>query len=218
MNLEIGDRFGMLVVSELPAKFPDGRWKVPCTCDCGKFSTPRRETLKVGSELSCGCIRYKRAAEKVRTHGQTGTPTYHTWESMNSRCYTPSNGSYVNYGGRGIEVCSRWRGSEGFLNFRDDMGDRPEGLTLDRIDVSKGYSPDNCRWADGSTQCYNTRQPKNNTSGRVGVVWDKGRGRYTASITKDYKLIHLGRFKNFEDAVKARESAEIKYFGVSRHD
>lgn len=99
------------------------------------------------------------------THGHRHprTPTYNSWRKMLERCYNPNDGRYArgdrykDYGGRGITVCDRWRGESGFINFLADMGLRPEGCTLDRIDVDGPYAPQNCRWATPSEQRTNQR-------------------------------------------------------------
>ncbi len=101
------------------------------------------------------CLNRKPFVEK---HGMARTPIYKTWCSMIERCYTDTHQAFQHYGGRGIEVCERWR--HGFDNFYADMGDRPEGLSLDRIDNNKGYTPDNCRWATSEEQMANTRMAR----------------------------------------------------------
>lgn len=86
------------------------------------------------------------------THGKTGTPTHCSWLAMRARCLSPSAGNYGRYGAKKITICGRW---EKFVNFLADMGERPDGATLDRIDGSKGYKPENCRWATPKEQATN---------------------------------------------------------------
>lgn len=95
-----------------------------------------------------------------RTHGMTKTPTYDSWRGMKDRCGNPNHRDYPRYGGRGITVDERWSGRHGFAAFYADMGERPEGHTLDRIDNDGPYAPGNCRWADASTQRLNHPQPR----------------------------------------------------------
>jgi hypothetical protein len=102
----------------------------------------------------------------MTTHGRNRTKTYQTWGGMIQRCTNPKAPYYECYGGRGITVCDRWRNS--FEDFLADMGEKPKGLTIDRIDVNKGYSPENCRWADLETQARNTSRSRTFT--RNGVT------------------------------------------------
>lgn len=99
----------------------------------------------------------------MRTHGHAGrgacgrSPTYNSWRGMNERCYYPAHPFYGQYGGRGIRVCERWRGRGGFENFLADVGVRPVGLTLDRVEVDGDYEPGNVRWATKFEQRWNRR-------------------------------------------------------------
>ena len=121
-----------------------------CKCSCGTVKTVRGSSLRSGIVKSCGCLsRFK------PTHGMTGTPTYGSWKAMRARCLLPNNNRYKYYGGRGIVVCERWLNS--FENFLSDMGERPTGMTIDRIDTDGNYEPSNCKWSTYSEQNLNRR-------------------------------------------------------------
>jgi len=146
-------------------------------------------------------------------HGLTESRTYRSWEAMITRCQSKTAKEYPIYGGRGIEVCARWHDS--FLAFLEDMGERPEGLTLDRIDNNGNYEPSNCRWADKCIQQQNQRPSKRNKTGQRGVSWATRLKKYTASIQARGQIVFLGNFTSLDDAIKARKEAEIKYWSVS---
>jgi hypothetical protein len=119
----------------------------------------RLNNVMNGTTRSCGCLRRKTAHTTFFKHGGKGTTEYASWQLMKDRCYNRNNTTYEYYGGRGIEVCDRWRDS--FVSFLSDMGKKPEkSFSLDREDGDDNYSPDNCRWASKTAQVRNRRNTK----------------------------------------------------------
>lgn len=153
-----------------------------------------------------------------RNHGLSKTRTYKSWSSMIDRCYNNTVCNVAYYRDRGIVVCDRWNSKAGgnFLNFLEDMGFRPEKMTLDRIDVNGHYNPENCRWADHTTQCYNTRVYKSNSTGRVGVYWHTKNSKWWSEINHQGTVLRLYYGSSYEEACEARRLAEIEYYGVSK--
>lgn len=138
-----------------------GRWAVTglavrdgyvlATCQCGAAREVNASNLVSGQSKSCGCRRH---APTIRTHGQSKSPAYRAWKSMNRRCAATSGYHFERYAARGIGVCERWRDS--FESFIADIGPMPSpGYSVDRIDNDRGYEPGNCRWATKSTQARN---------------------------------------------------------------
>jgi len=204
-----GKRFGKLtvIVGYETEVFGVKYWK--CVCECGEGKICQGSHLKSGQTVSCGCIHHRMSYTKI----------YSVWSSMKDRCYNENSTAYKNYGGKGVKVCYEWVNEEsGFLSFYKDMGEAPEGMSLDRIDVTGDYCPENCRWADRSTQNFNQRKRITNTSGVVGVSWSKSANKWFAHISKNNSRTVLGYFEDFDEACKVRWDAEIEYYGVNRND
>lgn len=148
-----GQRYSRLtVLSRAPnksAKDTNARWV--CRCDCGATCVAYGQDLARGKFKSCGCLN----AERIVRHGMSRSSVYSTWKTMIQRCENPNAKGYKSYGGRGITVCDEWHSFDAFVR---DMGVRPKGYTLDRIDNDKGYSKENCRWATTAQQNNNNRR------------------------------------------------------------
>jgi len=122
-------------------------------CDCGKKIVCSKSNVKSGKTLSCGCIK-KTLPLNSKGKSYLGTNTYRVWVNMKGRCSNKNIQCYKNYGGRGIKVCDRWMK---FENFLEDMGEKPNNLSLDRINVNGDYEVNNCRWATNKEQSRNMR-------------------------------------------------------------
>lgn len=160
-----GRRFGRLFVekaSDEPYITKSGkRYRntiYVCRCDCGKAVKCLGENLLKGATTSCGCYQRETASARFSTHGSRQTRLYSIWANMKSRCLNPNNKSFGAYGGRDITICDEW--IESFAAFQDwaTKNGYAEELTIDRIDVNKGYEPDNCRWVTSDVQSNNQRK------------------------------------------------------------
>ena len=172
--MNIGDRYGrLLLISVVRRVVSEGRIKRRrkfwlCKCDCGIEKIIRQNSLTCGESKSCGCLQ-----KETRLQNMANSPrlpkygdaikrdakikrTYCSWALMKDRCLNKNNVHFNSYGGRGISVCDRWQSS--FKDFLDDMGYRPEGLSIGRIDNNKDYEPGNCRWETSAQQMDNTRR------------------------------------------------------------
>lgn len=166
----IGQRYGRLAIVDRAPNTAAGLARWLCQCDCGATKIVTGDGLRSGSTKSCGCLQRETArisgAAKLTVHGHAGgthgqpgvappTPTYISWQSMKQRCLNPNAPNYHKYGGRGIGVHPDWVGS--FEVFLANMGERPNGTSLDRIDSTGHYEPGNCRWATPLEQRHNRR-------------------------------------------------------------
>lgn len=168
--VDIGGVYGRLTVLEHVGSNRFGKRIYRCQCVCGGICVVIGSQLSSGSTQSCGCFaRERRAANgrRNRGHGRyasslphsAGMPEHNSWLAMIQRCSDPSHRSFQHYGGRGIAVCDRWTGLDGFAHFVEDMGPRPADRSLDRIDVHGNYEPGNCRWATPLEQAANRQAP-----------------------------------------------------------
>lgn len=192
----------IVFIKDLGMKFPNklskkkrrhGLYK----CFCGEEFERRNDT----NIISCGC-------NKI-THGLKYHRLYDVWRQIIQRCNNPKNKSYINYGGRGISICNDWLDISNFI--KDMYPSFQEGLSIDRIDNNKGYSPDNCRWVTKEIQARNKRLiQSNNTSGYRGVSYFIHANKWTARISINSKLIHIGYYETSFDAAKAYDNFIIE--------
>jgi|SRR5271165_627574 len=146
-----GERFGRLLVLKRVENDRNSKARWECKCDCGRLSIVYGIALRSGDTRSCGCLQ----REGATTHGHAvhgaRHPLYHTWRTMRRRCRNENDTAYQRYGARGITVCERWEGPDGFPNFLADVGERPApGYHLHRINNDRGYKPGNVEWLSPS--------------------------------------------------------------------
>lgn len=213
----VGLRFGRLVVNSIVSG--KGQQTVYlCTCDCGNDYETKYRYLTGGTQ-SCGCLQkealsivYQKQRDEGRTHGGCYHPYYGSWKGMVRRGNNPDDKDYYRYGAIGRDVCDRWLDPiAGFWNFVEDMGPKEdESFTLDRIDNSKGYYPENCRWTDKTTQVFN--RDYNQRPGVTKAII-RGKEKWRVQMSFQNKRVLARTVNTYEEAVALREEAELKYYG-----
>lgn len=180
-----GHRYGRLVCGRAVEIRPNGHVVYECQCDCGNTKLVTSSNLRSDHTQSCGCLMRERIRQANSTHRMSKTKIYKVWRQMIERCTNERAPNYQWYGGRGVEVCERWRLS--FENFFEDMGMPPKGQTLERKDVFKGYSPENCCWATWAEQHRNkTRTVLIEFAGqsKTASEWSRELGLSSSVISK----------------------------------
>lgn len=185
----VGQRFGRLTVEKLLGSYKNNHYWL-CRCDCGGSNEVSTGSLKNKNTESCGCLIAESISARTTTHGQSKTPLYQLWHRMLQRCEDKNCTDYKYYGARGITVCERWHA---FENFKADVGDRPDGLTLDRKNNDSGYGPDNFRWASRELQANNMRSNvKTLVAGKLLSIKQMADKAGTSYDTMKARLTRLG--------------------------
>lgn len=185
--------FGRLIVIARDGATGDGKARWRCLCECGTILTVTGKDLRSGNTQSCGCQRRDQfvaaSIKRCTKHGHAAkdSKVYQAWISMKSRCYYPHNASYARYGGRGIQVCERWRDS--FENFLADMGEPPTPQhSIDRIDNDGNYEPGNVRWATKIEQGHQSTNRMLTARGETLNIAEWGRRAGIGTRTIAYRL------------------------------
>jgi hypothetical protein len=207
---KIGDTNNRLIIINLdiPFELSGTQWRrmVRVRCECGNEFDTKLHYFKSGKVKSCGCLHKNSLGHTFYSKDNTpeGKRTYISYSAMKKRCYYVEGEHYPNYGGRGIIVCDRWMEPDnGYKNFFEDMGYRPKGMTLDRVNVNGNYEPGNCRWADASTQKINQRR-FSHIKQYTDEKW--------IEIQKDYIENKLS-YDNISKKYSVSSNAIMKHFG-----
>lgn len=208
-----GQVYGKWTVREYDGKRgPNGRatyWL--CVCECGAIRSVAAASLTRSRRpsRSCGCDRVDQVIASVRTHGCSNTATYSVWEGMIQRVSSPTRNNYHNYGGRGITVCERWKN---FLNFLEDMGERPSRKhTLERVDNEGNYEPGNVIWEPSkSKQLLNSRRGLRITALAEALGLDRSKTRTTLFYARRSLVEGVRRGVSKERMMTVRQFLEAR--------
>lgn len=206
-----GQKFNMLTVISYYGNTEDHKAVWLCRCDCGVEKPIAAAKLKQGQK-SCGCLSATANTRKKSYHGKRGTGAYVSWSRMIQRCNYDGYDGTARYKGRGVSVCERWRT---FVNFLEDMGDRPEGCSLDRINNEGDYEPSNCRRADQKTQARNKSTTKTyEYRGQKKILddWADEFGINRNTLTDRVSTLGWGITEAIERPIQARDNAH-RIFG-----
>jgi len=183
------------------------RYLATYRCECGNEKRLDAHKVLSGHTRSCGCLAKDLVRARQTKHGHYYEPEHQVWRNMLKRC---SDTRFQQWYGD-IEVCRQWVSS--YETFLSDVGRKPSpDATLDRIDPKGNYEPGNVRWTTRTVQSRNTKNHNTNKTGARGVSWSKAKNKWRAAIYADSQQKHLGYFESFDDAVKARQLGEEKYW------
>ncbi len=175
-----GDKYNFLTIIKEVEQVNKSRY-FQCKCVCGNIKNYKLNLLRRGESKSCGCKRIERFIKQNTRHNLSRTKIYTIWTAMKQRCLNVNHKHYSSYGGRGIDIHSDWLNVQNFIKWAKENGYK-EGLTLDRIDVNKGYNKDNCRWVTMTVQCRNKRD---------NVFYEfNGKNQCVADWAKDLSINH----------------------------
>ena len=198
-----GRRFSKLLVVERITNNSSGKVRWLCACDCGETAEVTSNSLTQGTTHSCGCYHRQVASQANIKHGHSRinkvSPEYNIWRSMIKRCERKKDPAYKNYGARGIKVCVRWAN---FENFFTDMGLKPKGMTLERMNNNQDYCPENCKWATRIEQGNNTRRNR--------LVTINGEAKTVAECAREYGINYSTLISRLNRGVYASKACGLK--------
>jgi len=198
IHIKSGQVFGRLTALHDDFLIGRNRW-VNCLCSCGKTKSIRLSSLIRGYSASCGCYRIEQLKKNNSTHGYSRAgkvaSTYVIWSKMKGRCKNEKTKDFPNYGGRGIKVCDRWQSFESFLK---DMGERPVGMSIERINNDRNYEKSNCKWAT------NKEQARNRSSTRF--IEFNGERRCISDWAEVYKIKRATLYARLKRGVQMNEA------------